>query len=330
MTRQCYSTDALPPGQQFAYWRESICQAFAALDPVAEADRGQAFPSLVEVDALPGASLSLVQSQAQRVLRAAPQIRSDPRERLFVNLMLRGSGQVEQGGQRSLVAAGDVYVVDTARPYALQHTQAFRLLCLSLPHQALLGPGRPPPVFAQARPTGQGQARLAVALLHQLRQAAPSLPADCSAEALALATGWLGRTLAAPGAAPAMPAPPLQDLWRRALRLIEADLRDPALSPPAIAAALKVSLRYLHKAFAAQGATVSGTVRGLRLQRCAEALRHQPGRRSIAAIAADWGFGDMPHFNRLFRQRFGHTPGAHRAGQYSARGTPNAASGTTL
>jgi AraC family transcriptional regulator, positive regulator of tynA and feaB len=327
MTRLRFSTDAVPAAQQFAYWRESICRAFAALDPVPDVPADQAFTSLVEVDTLPGASLSLVQSQAQRVARAAAQIRIDPREQLFVNLLLQGSGQVEQDGHRSPVSAGDIYVVDTARPYLLQHAGPFRLLCLSLPRQALEGSGRVGLAFAQPRSSRDGDARLAVGLLRQLRQAVgpervgansnhahhgAAISSACSAEALAIITCWLGRVLAAPGQTPTRPSLASHDLWLRARHLIELNLRDSTLSPQTLAAELKVSLRYLHKAFAAEGATVATTVRTLRLQRAALALRQHAGRRTIAAIAADWGFDDAPHFTRLFRQQFGHTPSTHR------------------
>jgi AraC-like DNA-binding protein len=35
--------------------------------------------------------------------------------------------------------------------------------------------------------------------------------------------------------------------------------------------------------------------------------------RTISAIAFDAGFGDLSHFNRLFRRRFGATPSEVRA-----------------
>jgi AraC-like DNA-binding protein len=81
---------------------------------------------------------------------------------------------------------------------------------------------------------------------------------------------------------------------------------------PALADDLKVSLRYLHHAFAHQGTPVAATVRSLRLTRCAEALATSRGRRTIASIAQDWGFVDVPNFNRLFRGRFGCSPGDYR------------------
>jgi len=316
-TRKVYSTVSLSPALQFAYWRESICEAFAALDPVTQDGARWPFPSLVEVDPFPGATLSLVQSQAQRVVRAAPQIRRDPSDRVFVNLMLEGSSFIEQAGLRSRVGTGDMYVVDASRPYVLEHPAPFRLLCLALPRERIAARGLPAPAFALARSVREGRGLLALGLLRQLRLEGGRLQAQEGADAFAIACSWLAAALADPAAPSVAPSPPLADLWRRALRVMEHRLTEPELSPAAIAAELRVSLRYLHLAFARQDATVASTLRSLRLQRCAEILRRDPGRRTIAAIAQDCGFIDIPNFQRLFRRHFGHTPGEHRTGARS-------------
>ncbi len=316
LTRKVYSTASLNPDQQFAYWRESICEAFAALDPVAQDCARQPFLSLVEVDPFPGATLSLVQSQAQRVVRAAPQIRRDPSDCVFVNLMLEGSSLIEQAGVRSRVGAGDMYVVDASRPYVLEHPEPFRLLCLNLPRERIAARGLPAPAFALAHSVREGRGLLALGLLRQLRLEGSRLQAHEGADAFTIACSWLAAVLADPAAPPMASPQPHTDLWRRALRVMEQRLAEPELSPATIAVELRVSLRYLHLAFARQDATVASTLRSLRLQRCAEHLRRDPGRRTIAAIAQDCGFMDMPNFQRLFRRHFGHTPGEHRAGAH--------------
>ena len=45
--------------------------------------------------------------------------------------------------------------------------------------------------------------------------------------------------------------------------------------------------------------------------------RHDP-LTMIAAIAARWGFGDIPHFTRMFRRRFGCSPGQWRVARAEA------------
>lgn len=321
ISRQVFATDHVKSAEHFAYWRESICEAFAALDPTAAVDPKHPFPSRVEVDPFPGGSLSLVQSQPQRVVRAPPQIRRDPRDTLLVNVMLAGVSVVEQGGCRSLVRVGDVYVVDTSRPYLLEHPEPFQLLCLNLPRDTMIGPGRPAPAFAESRSTLLGRGRLAMGLLWQLRREFDALQPEDRADALSVACGWLSAVLAARHGTSCPPALPLVDLWRRALVVVEARLRDPRLCPRDIAADLRVSLRLLHKAFAHEGVTVSGTVRAMRLERCAQELSRLPGRRNISAIAEDWGFADIPNFHRQFRLRYGHTPGDHRSMYLHRRGT---------
>jgi AraC-like DNA-binding protein len=95
---------------------------------------------------------------------------------------------------------------------------------------------------------------------------------------------------------------------------IHVHLADPALSPARIAAAHRISLRYLHALFAGQPQSVADFVRGERLERCRQALRNPAlAHYSITAIAAHWGFDDPGHFARLFRQRYDTAPRDYRA-----------------
>lgn len=311
-SRKVYDTSQVPPAQQFAHWRESICEAFAALDPVKSGEASPTFKSRVEVDQVGTANVSLVQSQVQRVDRGTPQIRRDPRDRLFINLMLSGWSVVEQGPSCSLVRPGEIYVVDTTRPYRLEHPVPFRLLCLDVSRDAVAARGARALALAQARSTSGGRGALAIGLLRQLRNNALNLLPQEREDVLATALRWLRCALEDHRAGPDIPQSAPVHVWQRAMDCIEQRLREPSLGPPEVAADLKVSLSYLHKAFAQRESTVAGTIRELRLQRCADALAGTGRRRKIATIASDWGFNDIPHFNREFKRRFGHTPSAHR------------------
>ncbi|MFD0327423.1 helix-turn-helix transcriptional regulator [Streptacidiphilus monticola] len=79
--------------------------------------------------------------------------------------------------------------------------------------------------------------------------------------------------------------------------------------PQDIAAAHSISLRYLHQLFQRQGTTVNSYVRTRRLEAArSELARTQGPRRTVAAVAARWGFTSAAHFSRVFRQSFGMTP----------------------
>ena len=86
-------------------------------------------------------------------------------------------------------------------------------------------------------------------------------------------------------------------------------LHDQDLNPAKIAAASRVSLRYLHMLFHRSGATVSGWLQNTRLAKCHEALTDAGcGRQNVSDIAYRWGFTSTSHFSRVFKERYGSSP----------------------
>ena len=92
-------------------------------------------------------------------------------------------------------------------------------------------------------------------------------------------------------------------------------LCDPGLSPRMVASHCRVSVRTVHLRFEATGQTFGRWVLDSRLEACQRALRDpQQTALGISQIAYRAGFSDLSHFNRVFRQRFGMTPGDWRGG----------------
>jgi AraC-like DNA-binding protein len=70
-----------------------------------------------------------------------------------------------------------------------------------------------------------------------------------------------------------------------------------------------ISTRYLHKLFANEEHTVTRLIRAERLEACHRALSHANyAEVSITDIALQWGFYDLPHMTRCFRETYGITP----------------------
>jgi AraC-like DNA-binding protein len=98
----------------------------------------------------------------------------------------------------------------------------------------------------------------------------------------------------------------------RAARLnaIKADFdRNPASTLTAIAARQRVTPRYVQMLFDEDGTTFSAYALNQRLARAHRLLidpRHTSW--TISAIAFEAGFGDLSHFNRSFRRRYGASP----------------------
>ncbi|MEY9750188.1 AraC-like DNA-binding protein [Bradyrhizobium japonicum] len=97
-------------------------------------------------------------------------------------------------------------------------------------------------------------------------------------------------------------------------RAIHERLREPGLTVAAVAGAVGISERYVHKLFERSGTTFSDYLIDRRLVGAAADLRDPAsGGRAIGAIAFDWGFSDLSHFARRFKQRFGCRPRDWRA-----------------
>ncbi|MGW0569189.1 helix-turn-helix domain-containing protein [Streptomyces tauricus] len=97
-------------------------------------------------------------------------------------------------------------------------------------------------------------------------------------------------------------------LVRAAKDLADSRLTDADLSSATLARELNVSLRTLQRAFAAVDESVTGYIRGRRLEeaRLALAAPHSP--LSVSELAAHWQFADSSHFIRAFKKHYGQTP----------------------
>lgn len=104
------------------------------------------------------------------------------------------------------------------------------------------------------------------------------------------------------------------------MRYVDANLRNPNLSPRHIAGALGCSVRHLHRAFDGTGATISSYIKQKRLGASAADLRNPRFTGdTITEIAIRWGFSDISHFSRSFREHFGVAPSDFRAVEHAAK-----------
>lgn len=112
------------------------------------------------------------------------------------------------------------------------------------------------------------------------------------------------------------PQTDLRGIGGARLALIKKDIAsnatDPDLTITDIARRQHVSPRYVQRLFEREGTNFGQYLRGLRLD-LARARIETCGNRTISAIAFDTGFGDLSHFNKSFRERFGATPTEIRA-----------------
>jgi AraC-like DNA-binding protein len=88
---------------------------------------------------------------------------------------------------------------------------------------------------------------------------------------------------------------------------IERNIADPDLGPRRIAAALDVSLRWVHRVFNADGQSIAKHIRDRRVDLVAEVLRSDPRLARMSRLSEQFGFGGRDQLARAFRGRYGMT-----------------------
>jgi AraC family transcriptional activator of tynA and feaB len=236
--------------------------------------------------------------------RGRPQLAATDDDVVGVLFVRSGLEQVEVGGERVTLGPGSALLWRADEPARFRVPGRLHKWTLLVPSSRLPG--------ARSGVLDPGATRLLTALLGTTLTAAGSLDGRLGQPVADAAVDLLAGALAPPRDAAA--APPDAAAWSRVTAHVEAHLRDPSLTPSAIAAGAYVSERALYALFAARGLTPAGYVRRRRLEGAARELARRGTAVTVAAVAHGWGFRDPTTFGRGFRTAFGRTPDQVRRG----------------
>lgn len=297
-----WTTDVVAPAARLDYWVGAICSREA---PV--------FGGVLQSLAVQALSVNQVRASTQDVYRTPAGIARSRHLPFYLIAQAESAWHVRQDGQVAHLRPGDVALVDSARPYELHFPEGVGCVSLQLP-RAWVGQwlaqaeARGPRVAWRDQGWGQSLGALAVQLARD--------PASAQALPPALLSDHLGALLGAalePTVLP--PSSAGQGLHAHLCALLRGRIDQPGLSAQALAQEAGVSLRTLHRAFAAQGGTFAGTLRQMRLVRAGELLRrHQLAHVAVAEIGRRCGFADASHFARAFQRAMGMPPAQWRRG----------------
>jgi AraC family transcriptional activator of tynA and feaB len=296
--------------QDFDAWRdlvERLCGGYRSEGVAPKAFHGWVRPLNVY-----GLGAMDVGCNAHRVRRTHRDIRLDGLEHYFALLQLSGNSAMIQNDQAVRMVAGDIALVDAARPVTFFTEPSAHWTSLRLPRQALVSHLGFEPQGGSFRPYGSRAGRLlsdVVAAALEEGEPAPS-PADSYMQFAAY--DLIGALFS-----PSDPRPiarPTDKLFARICGVIRSGFSDPDFGPVEVAAAVGISLRYLQKMFTERGSTCSEFIYSIRLDHAAHLLRRRASLDSgqpLSEIAYGCGFRDYTHFARKFRRRTGCTPGAY-------------------
>lgn len=297
----------LPVKDRFPYWKEVLCEAYIALNPTIDAD--QHFGGSVRANLLGSVNVTTISSTRQKVYRRWHEISKMPEEVYFLNLQVEGSCRMMQGGREAYLKPGDFSIVDSTEPYLNDYccdrwTQhSFRIPRAMLKPFLKQGERQTATLISSSNAI----ARVAAEYLTSIADKAEDLGAVADPisnhiiELVSLAVGISSReedrargTLR-------------QQLAKSLIQYIAAHAADPELTPARAAQHFRISIRYVHRLLEESGETFSKLLLRRRLERCAEDLRTGV-QSSISEVAFRWGFNDLSHFSRSFRNQFGVAP----------------------
>lgn len=290
-----------------------MCDTFIELDCVPLGTRD--FAGSITTARTGDLALSVVDSAAQRVDRTPARIARARAELVLASMQLHGEGCVIQEGRCAHLRPGDFAIYDSTRPYTLAFEADFAQLVLHLPREHFIRHvgdtrGSSAVRVAGSDPDGAVVSGYLRQLAEQAERLVPEAAAQMAAVGLDLVAAALARRRTVE--APRQAVRSLQ--FEQAKAWLEHRLSDPAVDSTTLAAALRVSTRYVQQLFHERGTTVADWLWERRLARARAQLTdprlsHVP----VGLVAAACGFADPAHFSRRFRDRYGMSPRQARA-----------------
>ncbi|MFE5325233.1 helix-turn-helix domain-containing protein [Embleya sp. NPDC056575] len=259
-------------------------------------------------------------SHGSRACRRTPAAirRSDP-EVYLLALLRHGRQGVEQAHNQASLGPGDLVLVDSSRPFDAgveAPDTASGSVVLQFPKRVLPVPeSKVARLLATPLCGTRGVGRLLARFMTDVADEPGLYTPDDHARlghiALDLAAAVVAHHTDGEGVSASNSSQHV--LFLRITSFVDRHLHVPELSPAVIAAAHRISTRYLQRIFRTHGTSPSAYVRHRRLDRCRRdladpAMAHLP----VHAVAARWGFTRPAEFNRVFRTATGMPPGAYR------------------
>jgi AraC-like DNA-binding protein len=308
-----WSTEAAQHSDHAVYWRQAICEAIFELDFQAASKAVSAHLRQYQLGAVKLSEISI--STGHEVIRSREAAARGLTPRFNLNYIRTGSWSIAHHGRNFTLSAGELVLFDNRRPYHLRAESGTEHICVHLPVEWLRC-WMPDPESGIAVPISRDMPwqRTLTALLEDAVLLADRSD-DCNdlcaqqiAGALSLALGptrkaaWNSRSGSHSG-----------QLLLRIKNTIGDMFCDPELDASAVATALNISPRYLHKVLARQGTTYGAELIRLRLERSQQMLADRRfDLLPVAEVGFRCGFCDPSHFSRRFKQATGVNPGAYR------------------
>ncbi|MEG3129270.1 helix-turn-helix domain-containing protein [Pantoea cypripedii] len=298
-----YSTEHVAVPQRFEYWNDVILRHCIPSDgkPLAEG-RFEGELAVREVGLIDVCTLT---STLHYWERKSQHLRTGPEDDLWLGYIQGGYGQLEQGGRKASLAAGNLVLYDAAQTFRFSIGGRNNHL-IRIPRHLLTGKV---PASVGFTATILDDTRPGIIPLREMIYQTVQTPVlmnnpDVAGRFSQTLLDLLVLSLELQDHANAASE---RDLYARMRNYISRNLTNPELSVESMALAHHVSVRTVTRTFARKQKTPAAVIWQERLQASRDAL--EQGRVvSVSQAALDYGFSDFSHFSHAFRKAFGVTP----------------------
>jgi len=308
------------------FWRDTLVKRYEPFG--AAGSDGQPFTASVRKLIAPDGEFADLDMSRVAITRTRRLLRADGIDNIVLSVTLAGGGAgwFRNPDQTTRLGGSFVRVRHQGSPYVLEWTAAStRTLHVELPASAFDASTRDRILAAAGEPLPpHGLAPMLMAQMRALADAAPDLDALARAAGLRSVLDLARTLLELEFGSKSADSEICEDgMLIAAQALICRQFASPELAPDAIAHRLGCSRAHLYRVFARHGLTVAGYLREVRLQQSRTRLAAAAPRDTVGDVAYRCGFQDPVHFTRLFRERFGVSPGAFRSDSDHAKARLN-------
>ena len=302
------STTCVDPRDRREWLRETIRREYTKVE-ITPPENGELFNEMT-IYPWEQLRLSAIRSNAITLNRPAHEPYHSSQDTYLGVVLLSGSYMLEQNGRETFLNPGDMAIYDATRPHRIQCPRPFSKLIVTIPRTVMRARLAGVEHCTALRiPGNTGISAIASNLIRNAARQAGAMEEDAFA---ALAEHSLDLfTLALASVRPhdfTLSRSRSLSL-QRVKDFVERHLADPVLDTAKIAAGTGLSARYINDLFRDENTSLMRYVWQQRLENCRrDMLSPLHSGRSISEIALRWGFNDLSHFSRAFKQRFGCAP----------------------
>lgn len=284
-----------------------------------ESEATEEFHGGIVLERLQGISVSTVFSDTCIVNRRKKDIARSNDDCSLLNLQLKSKGYVNQHDRIAELDLGDFAIYSSTEPYQLLCPCSYKELVFQFPKSDLLA-RLPNCELLTARKVSKANeiGRLVSGSLVDFSRTIGNADEVVQHYMKDTVLDLIATGLASIENSTFELSRPEQHLMLRARSYIHANLGNSSLTREMVANATGMSVRRLSDVFSREGTTIAAYIRLMRLDRIARDLLNDLfHRQPISEIAFRWGFNNLQHFSKAFRNHYRMSPR-----DYRRHGTP--------